>query len=326
MKAYLFLLSFIGVVPIPSLLQSVGHNYSLIMTKVTWPVAQSYCRETYEDLATVESDRDWLIINAKVSRESLTDVAWVGLYYIYSNPTSLSGFHWAYENISVENSYQRWSTAGQPNFGNGLNSCGYTGPMGYWWLTTCTSLFPFICFNAGNDYADKYVGVTTKKTWKKALSYCRKFHTDLAFMGNLTDNDAMQKIAYVQGSSWIGMYRNTWNWSDKTQTSDLLWLPGQPTNAYPTDYCAVLDNRMFSETKCDELHYFFCQSTFPVQTLQILKLQVMSDMRIFDSNVQSAILELVKKKMDESSMLGNTTLTWRVQSDGQIFKKGKNNF
>ncbi|KAF5890655.1 macrophage mannose receptor 1-like isoform X6, partial [Clarias magur] len=129
-------------------------------------------------------------------------------------------------------------------------------------------------------------------TWNGALSYCRTFHTDLAFMGNLTDNNAMQIIAYVQKNSWIGMNRNTWNWSDGEQTSNLLWVPGQPTNAYLSDYCAVLDNGMFIETKCDELHYFFCQSTSPVQTLQIMKLQVMSDKSILDPNVQSAILEL----------------------------------
>ncbi|KAG7328971.1 hypothetical protein KOW79_007145 [Hemibagrus wyckioides] len=136
---------------------------------------------------------------------------------------------------------------------------------------------------------------------------------------------------------------------------------------------------MFGDTKCDELHYFIChithpvreqqimrlqiksddsvsdsamQSTIldlimkkleehgmlknttvtwrvlsnapPVREKQILRIQVKSDLSIFDSGVQSAILELVKQKLDENSMMENTTVAWRVKSDGQIFYK-KNN-
>ncbi|KAK3535014.1 hypothetical protein QTP70_001973 [Hemibagrus guttatus] len=65
------------------------------------------------------------------------------------------------------------------------------------------------------------------------------------------------------------------------------------------------------------------ETSHPVRERQILRLQVKSDLSIFDSDVQSDILKLVKQKLDENGMMENTTVTWRVKSDGQILHKKK---
>ncbi|KAK2838968.1 hypothetical protein Q7C36_013782 [Tachysurus vachellii] len=317
MKGYLFLLTFIGLVPATSsLLRPVSHKYFLIKTKVTWPVAQSYCRETYADLATVESDLDWLRLKDNLAREGLTGAAWVGLY------NDINSWRWSINGVPLKNNYQNWNGI-QPDNDGGHQPCSTMGPYGYWWDFECESLFPIICYNANNSFAGRYVGVNTMFDWNGALAYCREFHTDLAFATNDADNNAIQSIAYRQGKSWFGLYRDTWKWSDGTNASNPLWLSGQPNNYYTNENCAVLNQGLFSDVQCDALNYFICHTTHPVREKQILRLEVKSGLSISDSDVQSAILELVSQKLDENGMLENTTVTWRVQSDGQIFKKKK---
>ncbi|KAK3565077.1 hypothetical protein QTP86_032502 [Hemibagrus guttatus] len=186
-----------------SLLRPVGHKYYVIKTRVTWPKAQNYCRETYADLATVESALDWLRLREVVARESLKEIAWVGLY------NDIDSWSWSINNVSLKHGYENWYTA-QPDNAGGHQSCCNVHPLGHWWDYPCGNLYPFICYNA-----------------------------------------------------------------------------------------------------------------HPVRERQILRLQVKSDLSIFDSDVQSDILKLVKQKLDENGMMENTTVTWRVKSDGQILHKKK---
>ncbi|KAK3565075.1 hypothetical protein QTP86_032497 [Hemibagrus guttatus] len=131
-----------GVVPATlSLLRSVGHKYYVIKAKVTWPEAKNYCRETYADLATVESALDWLRLREEVAREGLTVFAWVGLY------NDIDSWRWSFNDVPLKNAYEHWDGS-QPDNTGGHQSCCLTGPYGYWWDNTCGNLFPFICYNA----------------------------------------------------------------------------------------------------------------------------------------------------------------------------------
>ncbi|KAF7686796.1 hypothetical protein HF521_015189 [Silurus meridionalis] len=65
-------------------------------------------------------------------------------------------------------------------------------------------------------------------------------------------------------------------------------------------------------------------ANFPTRR-QTVKLQVKSDGSVFDPAVQSSILDQIKQKLKENGMLENTTVTWAVQPDGNIFHKKKKN-
>ncbi|KAG7314244.1 hypothetical protein KOW79_022740 [Hemibagrus wyckioides] len=69
------------------------------------------------------------------------------------------------------------------------------------------------------------------------------------------------------------------------------------------------------------MYYFFCHTILPVREQQIVRLQVKSDGSVLDPAVQSSILEQMKQKLEEYGMLENTTLTWQVQPDENIFQK-----
>ncbi|KAK2865879.1 hypothetical protein Q7C36_001935 [Tachysurus vachellii] len=316
MKLNLFLLLLLtGLVPV-AILRTVLHKYHLIMTGVTWPVAQNYCRVTYNDLATVVSDFDWLRLKKETADKNLATFAWVGLY------NDINSWRWSLNNLPLKNvTYTNWYS-GEPNNLGGNEACGIISSGNAWWDFPCSGLIPFICYNANFSGAARFIGITTPLSWPQAQAYCREHHTDLASALNSSDQNMLWQVRNIQGDSWIGLYRDTWKWSDGTIASNLPWAPGQPDNDYGNANCAVAYNRLFYDTTCTYLFSFFCHSICTMRN-QTVRLQVKSDGSVFDSAVQSSILEQMKQKLKEHGMLENTTVTWRVQPDGNIFKKKK---
>ncbi|KAG7314247.1 hypothetical protein KOW79_022743 [Hemibagrus wyckioides] len=69
----------------------------------------------------------------------------------------------------------------------------------------------------------------------------------------------------------------------------------------------------------------FLLLNFTVTTIrsQTVRLQVKSDGSVFDPAMQSFIVDQMKQKLKEKDKLENTTVTWRLQPDGNIFHKIK---
>ena len=101
--------------------------------KKSWLEAQSYCRATYIDLATVGSMEDMNRLKAAVD-PAYTGAVWIGLKK-----------HWVLstgENISA---YNNW-VPGQPNEGNVEAACGVYSSQG-WNDSYCSSMSYFVCFD-----------------------------------------------------------------------------------------------------------------------------------------------------------------------------------
>ncbi|KAF5899440.1 macrophage mannose receptor 1-like isoform X6, partial [Clarias magur] len=103
----------------------------------------------------------------------------------------------------------------------------------------------------------RFVGITTLLTWREAQAYCRTHYTDLAISYTSSDNTLLGQIQDAQGYSWIGLYRDTWKWSDGT-VSAFPWAPGQITNYYGRLDCAMASNGQYSQDTCTNPHYFYC--------------------------------------------------------------------
>ncbi|XP_047671909.1 C-type mannose receptor 2-like [Tachysurus fulvidraco] len=245
----------------------------------------------------------------------LTDRAWIGLY------NDFNSWRWSLDDLPLKNiTLRKWSS-GEPNNANGDQSCVYINYLGKWFDESCIDIKPVICFNANNSGADRFVSVSSPQmSWTEAQTYCRTFHTDLASALNQTDNDLLQQMANDQGASWIGLFRDTWKWSDGTEPTNLLWYRGQPNNFYGKDNCGDLYGGGFTDRDCAESAYSICHTLIPMKERQVMRLQVKSDGRVFDPDVQSSILEQIKKKLEENGVM-DITVMWRVQPDGNIFKK-----
>ncbi|XP_034156921.2 macrophage mannose receptor 1-like [Pangasianodon hypophthalmus] len=313
---YLFL-CLTGLVPvILSTLETLSHNYYLIMTRWSWPDAQNYCRMMYNDLAKVISDVDFSQLKKEAERKGLAEAAWIGLY------NDADSWRWSLNDVLLKSStFIKWNP-GEPDNYIGKEACGeLLSIYGTWADAPCTILKPFVCYNANFSGAARFIGVASPAlTWLEAQAYCRTHHTDLASSLNSLDNDLIIQVVNKQGDSWIGLYRYTWKWLDGTNASNLPWYPGQPSNKWGNENCAAVYNELFIDEQCANLHYFFCYTISPVKS-QIMRLQVKSDGSVFDPAMQSSILEQMKQKLEENSVLENITVAWRVQPDRNIFYK-----
>ncbi|XP_017316379.1 uncharacterized protein LOC108260519 [Ictalurus punctatus] len=315
MKITLFLLCLTGIVPFT--LSTVAHKFHLIMTPMTWSAAQNYCRETYDDLATMQIYFDWLRISAEAVRKFMIFPAWIGLY------ENVDVWRWSYNNLPLENTPLRnWYAFDEPS-ANGIEACGAIDYRGYWFDFPCTHLKSFICYDSRFSGFARFIPyILPLLDWFGAQAFCRLFHTDLATAASSTDNDELKNRVLFLTSSWFGLFRGTWTWSDGAIASNIAWAPFQPDHS-GTKYCGTYAVGLISDDTCSNEHAFFCQSTPPVRQQQILKLQVKSDGSVLDPDVQSSILLQIKQKLRENGMSENTTVTWRVQSDGNIFYKEK---
>ncbi|XP_053087075.1 putative C-type lectin domain family 20 member A [Pangasianodon hypophthalmus] len=314
----ILLLCITGLLPISvSILRTVPHKYDLIKVPMSWPVAQNYCRVMYTDLAAILSDTDWLRLKKEAANKGLATPAWVGLY------SDINNWRWSLNDLPLKNvTYTNWFP-GEPNNGAGKEACGAIGAYNTWYDVPCTGVRQFICYNASFSGSDKFIGITNPRlTWPEAQAYCRTHHTDLASSLNSSDQNMLAQVRNRQGDSWIGLYRDLWKWSDGTKASGLPWAPGQPDNYGGIENCGVFYNGLFSDTTCTSQYYFFCHTISPMRS-QIMRLQVKSDGSVFDPAVQSSILEKIKQKLEDNGMLENTSVTWKVQPDGDIFHKKK---
>ncbi|XP_053335901.1 putative C-type lectin domain family 20 member A [Clarias gariepinus] len=290
------------------------------MTPATWPVAQNYCRVMYTDLATILSDTDWLRLKTETKSKGLTTPAWVGLW------NDINSWRWSLGDLSLKNvTYTNWFPGCPSNLG-GKAGCVYlySGTLTNWFDDACTNYRPFICYNANFTGSDKFIIITKAALpWLEARAYCRQYHTDLASALNSSDQTILTQMSSIF-NPWVGLYRDTWKWSDGTNATDLQWAPGKPNNAGGNYNCAAVSEGFFIDGPCNIPNNFFCHTLYLTKS-QTMRLRVESDRSVFDPAVQSLILEQIQQKLDENGMLENITVTWKVQPDGNIFHKKKKN-
>lgn len=75
-------------------------------------------------------------------------------------------------------------------------------------------------------------------SWTRGQDTCRTKHTDLASVWNHGDSSEIKKL--VNGEkAWIGLFRDSWTWSDGSDTSFRFWLSGKPDNHMGIENCAT---------------------------------------------------------------------------------------
>uniref|UniRef100_A0A673WD70 C-type lectin domain-containing protein n=1 Tax=Salmo trutta TaxID=8032 RepID=A0A673WD70_SALTR len=105
------------------------------------------------------------------------------------------------------------------------------------------------------------------KTFSEAQSYCREYHTDLASVRNQTENQEIQKMVSKGSKVWIGLFRDSWKWSDGSDSSFRYWKPTQPNNNGGVQSCGAAvykegqswTDRWF-DWNCNDRHPFVCYS------------------------------------------------------------------
>uniref|UniRef100_A0A9J8CSK2 C-type lectin domain-containing protein n=1 Tax=Cyprinus carpio carpio TaxID=630221 RepID=A0A9J8CSK2_CYPCA len=71
--------------------------------------------------------------------------------------------------------------------------------------------------------------IQTAKNQSDAQSFCRQYYTDLPTIHNSEENDQIAKILIPSNNFWIGLFLDSWEWSDKWSRFFRHWAAGQPS-------------------------------------------------------------------------------------------------
>ncbi|XP_036420692.1 macrophage mannose receptor 1-like, partial [Colossoma macropomum] len=243
----------------------VPHRYLLLNESKTWTGAQSYCRQNYIDLATINNMEEMKKLNATLNKhlnDILSSSVWIGLVR-----GDKGEWLWSLADGNVYtggSTYRNWRS-GEPN--GPLNGTQYCVAMfkgdGTWMDDHCSSLFTFVCYDEKKTKAERYVFINETRTRREAQSYCREHHTDLASVTNQTENQQIFNISknYLTAYHiWIGLFNDSWKWSDQSNSSFRYWMSG-PENYGQGGKCAAVlltEKDQWNNEKCDNQLPFIC--------------------------------------------------------------------
>uniref|UniRef100_A0A3Q4GGN4 C-type lectin domain-containing protein n=1 Tax=Neolamprologus brichardi TaxID=32507 RepID=A0A3Q4GGN4_NEOBR len=193
-------------------------DYHYVDDAKTWTEAQSYCKQTHTDLASIENTEEMKQLNSTVSPAAHSSELWIGLY-------SQISWRWSDGLTGSGADYRNWDTSKhEPDFYSGLQFC-VSSLKGKWWDYQCKQKLQFICYR-GSRMNPEFDLVDKEMSWSDAQSYCRQHHTDLASGLDQIYSEEFKTLQNSTGSKvklWIGLFRDSWRWSDGSNFSFRYW-------------------------------------------------------------------------------------------------------
>ncbi|XP_064795217.1 macrophage mannose receptor 1-like [Oncorhynchus masou masou] len=303
------------------------HQYHLISNNTNWTDAQSYCRAHYTDLATVDDMED---LNRLITSVSFDDWFWIGL----KKGDSMK-WNWSLADRRFyregETEFRNWDT-GTPQNGN----CALMSPAGLWNNASCDDQHHFICYDGKQDTNLTYVLIQENRTWIYAQRYCRQHHTDLVSVRNQTENTEIEKKISPRGLPvWIGLFQDSWRWSDQSDSSFRNWLPRYSIIKHTTALWRYNCTLNYSDLKwinlpCDVTNPFICYGPAvetpekPQLKRHVVRMKMTpkdQNLNFSDPAVQDSILQDIRNKLKEQGLPADTKVTWKKQPDGKVFHK-----
>ncbi|KAI4881802.1 hypothetical protein NFI96_016440 [Prochilodus magdalenae] len=244
----------------------VPHRYVFVSESKTWTEAQNYCRQTYTDLATINTMEEMKKLNATLKDKPSSSV-WIGLARRDTGKWQWSladgGFY------SEGGVYRNWES-GEPNNIGGKEFCVamYHGSAGKWFDDGCDNTYTFVCYDEKKTNTERYVFINETKSWYEAQSYCRDRHTDLVRVRNQTENQQVFGLTIQplpDSHAWTGLFYDSWTWSDQSDSSFRYWKSG-PDHYGQGAGCAAVSitekGRWDNETCSNQLPFICHQSEF----------------------------------------------------------------
>ncbi|KAL7851019.1 hypothetical protein AOLI_G00213750 [Acnodon oligacanthus] len=272
----------------------------------TWAEAQTYCRKRFTDLATVDSIKDMSRLMKAV------DVGYNGSLWIGLTQAVQARWGWSRGDELLSN-FNNW-VAGRPS---GAGECVFTVD-GMWRDYSCTVPLYFVCYYEGTGY----ILVQTSKTWYDAQSYCRATYTDLASIRSPWEQKQVTRLLNKGVSVWVGLFLDTWQWSDQWSLLFRNWAAGQPSSR--TGGCAAVvmsDSGKWIADNCSLQHPFICFARKGMKKKMVMKVMVSSNGKadLNDPLVKAELLNKTVKNLKGQGIANDTILSWRERSNAKVF-------
>ncbi|XP_036418685.1 C-type mannose receptor 2-like [Colossoma macropomum] len=323
-------------------------QYHFVRESRSWAEAQSFCRFTYTDLATVDNMTDMSRLLESVDG-TYNGSAWIGLY---DDPKN--SWRWSLEGPQFykegEKDFRNWVTT--------LADVSRREPVcvifdrGIWHLYPCETLLSFVCFDGRENATESLVLISEFKNWTEAQRYCREHHTDLASIRNQKENGRIASIVGLKvqlSFVWIGLYR-TRIWSDQSNSSFRYWKAEEPNVnlEHLSPSCATVsfgDSGRWIEESCNITLPFICHMASPVSPRQyhfVRESKSWAEAQSYCRNIYTD-LATVDNMRDMSRLLGSVNGTyggsawiglyddpknswkWSLE-DPQFYKEGEKDF
>ncbi|KAM8899396.1 macrophage mannose receptor 1-like isoform 2-T2 [Spinachia spinachia] len=225
-------------------------EYHFVTEKRSWEDAQGYCKDNYTDLATVYDMEDVKTLVDLLESES---AAWIGLR---EQSNAMRTWHWSLPREKFNDSETKWKQ-GEPDNSVAPENCAAT-LNGEWLDIICTRPLEFICYD---DAKPKHFHLIEEpKNWHEAQTFCRENHTDLVSGLEQQKNPEFISLSTTDKQQWIGLFRDTWKWSDGSHFSFRHWdqIPEERRDGDEQLNCATQTSGKWSSKDCRGENHFFC--------------------------------------------------------------------
>ncbi|XP_067308229.1 struthiocalcin-2-like isoform X2 [Pseudorasbora parva] len=165
------------------------------------------------------------------------------------------------------------------------------------------------------DITQPYVYISLQYTWREAQIHCRELHTDLAIVRNQEENRLIQQLIPAGTVAYIGLFRDPYAWSDRSNSSFRNWAWNQPDVL--GECVALLESRRWKTEVCSNPKPFICYRSEVVTKRQILRLKVKSGLNGNDPDLKTAILAEIQRRLQKLGEMNVTRLEWREAADGR---------